>query len=201
MTEHLITQSDHHAPVEPLPVEFANTLSASRGVLVEGLSSPAALEAWLRRCRGLFPHPFPEDVPIRASEQQLLHTRMLRDSTRRLLTARIGRTAPDPWDVAQVNRACALSRSWPVLAWEGESAPRAAHLRTTDTATDARAQIARSLVALLTGDHSALLRICRGPGCVLFFSRNHPRRVWCSDGCGNRARVARHRERHPGDRT
>ncbi|HLU55261.1 MAG TPA: CGNR zinc finger domain-containing protein [Pseudonocardia sp.] len=41
---------------------------------------------------------------------------------------------------------------------------------------------------------------CHGPGCVLYFHRDHPRRGWCSAGCGNRARVARHYERHRRDR-
>jgi predicted RNA-binding Zn ribbon-like protein len=35
------------------------------------------------------------------------------------------------------------------------------------------------------------LRACQGPGCVLFFIRDR-RREWCSHGCGNRARAARH---------
>ena len=40
------------------------------------------------------------------------------------------------------------------------------------------------------------LRACLGPGCVLYFVQQHPRREWCSAGCGNRARVARHYHRH-----
>jgi predicted RNA-binding Zn ribbon-like protein len=39
------------------------------------------------------------------------------------------------------------------------------------------------------------LKACGGPGCVLYFVRDHPRREWCSEGCGNRARVARHYRR------
>ncbi|MFI6847287.1 CGNR zinc finger domain-containing protein [Kitasatospora sp. NPDC050467] len=34
-----------------------------------------------------------------------------------------------------------------------------------------------------------------GPGCVLYFVKKHPRREWCSAGCGTRARAARHYER------
>jgi predicted RNA-binding Zn ribbon-like protein len=34
------------------------------------------------------------------------------------------------------------------------------------------------------------------PNCVLFFIKDHPRREWCSPGCGNRARVAHHYDRH-----
>ncbi|WP_317183827.1 CGNR zinc finger domain-containing protein [Intrasporangium sp.] len=39
------------------------------------------------------------------------------------------------------------------------------------------------------------MRACYGPGCVLYFVREHTRREWCSAGCGNRARVARHYHR------
>ena len=40
------------------------------------------------------------------------------------------------------------------------------------------------------------LRACLAPGCVLYFIKDHPRREWCSNGCGNRARAARHYARH-----
>ncbi len=36
------------------------------------------------------------------------------------------------------------------------------------------------------------LRACLAPGCVLYFVKDHPRRAWCSTGCGNRVRAARH---------
>jgi predicted RNA-binding Zn ribbon-like protein len=60
------------------------------------------------------------------------------------------------------------------------------------------AAIAEEAVALFAGPDRRLLRACHAPGCVLYFVRNHPRREWCSDGCGNRARVARHYQRHHG---
>ena len=39
------------------------------------------------------------------------------------------------------------------------------------------------------------LRTCGAPGCVLMFLKHHPRREWCSNACGNRARQARHYDR------
>jgi hypothetical protein len=42
---------------------------------------------------------------------------------------------------------------------------------------------------------AALLRACGAPGCVLMFLKDHPRREWCSNACGNRARQARHYDR------
>jgi hypothetical protein len=57
------------------------------------------------------------------------------------------------------------------------------------------ALVAAQAIGLLT-DPDSPLRACHGPGCVLYFSRDHPRREWCSAGCGNRARAARHYRRH-----
>ncbi|WP_374228404.1 CGNR zinc finger domain-containing protein [Streptomyces sp. CNQ085] len=48
---------------------------------------------------------------------------------------------------------------------------------------------------LLSGERGALPRGCRVLGCVPFFYRHHPRRAWCSSGCGNRARVAQNQTR------
>ncbi|WP_410538779.1 CGNR zinc finger domain-containing protein [Streptomyces sp. KL2] len=201
MAKAVVTNSSRKAQTEPLPVEFANTLSAARGSTVEGLGSPADLEAWLWRHRDLFPDPGPlrEETALRASEQQLSHACVLRDAVRRLIAARVDRKAPHPWDIAHVNRASGMSQAWPVLVWQGTRAPGADSLCTADAVTHALSLIARSLVVLLAGEQGALLRSCRAPGCVLFFYRHHPRRAWCSSGCGNRARVARHHARHCAD--
>ncbi len=111
-----------------------------------------------------------------------------------------------------VNRACARAPSWSELRWPGEESPAgtastaavegngpARVVRTAHApALAVVAAIAEEAVALFAGPDRLLLRACRAPGCVLYFVRNHPRRAWCSDGCGNRARVARHYQRHHG---
>ena len=83
----------------------------------------------------------------------------------------------------------------------GQCDPRA----TTDFADASRADIVLAAIAadaidLLTGPHRHELRTCGAPRCVLMFLTDHPRREWCSDRCGNRARQARHYERHGGRR-
>ncbi|WP_165495117.1 CGNR zinc finger domain-containing protein, partial [Actinomadura roseirufa] len=60
----------------------------------------------------------------------------------------------------------------------------------------ALALVARSAITIFGGPSRTAVRACGGPGCVLFFVKNHPRREWCSPGCGNRARVGRHYQRH-----
>jgi predicted RNA-binding Zn ribbon-like protein len=57
------------------------------------------------------------------------------------------------------------------------------------------AKYARSAMAI-AAEGDAKLRICGAPSCGMFF---HPRRhqqSWCSEPCGNRARLARHYARH-----
>jgi predicted RNA-binding Zn ribbon-like protein len=57
-------------------------------------------------------------------------------------------------------------------------------------------QIAEEAVSLFADPRQPHLRACLAPSCVLYFTKTHPRREWCSPACGNRARVARHYRRH-----
>ncbi|MFF3488386.1 CGNR zinc finger domain-containing protein [Streptomyces sp. NPDC002701] len=59
-----------------------------------------------------------------------------------------------------------------------------------------RAALARAAVAFLAGPDRRRLRACHAPRCVRYFLQDHPRQEWCTPSCGNRARVARHHERH-----
>jgi predicted RNA-binding Zn ribbon-like protein len=52
--------------------------------------------------------------------------------------------------------------------------------------------LANEAMELFTSSDSELLAACGGPGCVLYFMKDHTRRNWCGDACGNRARAARH---------
>ncbi|MEB3963026.1 CGNR zinc finger domain-containing protein, partial [Streptomyces kunmingensis] len=58
------------------------------------------------------------------------------------------------------------------------------------------AALARAALAFLTGPDRQRLRACHAPRCVRYFLKEHPRQEWCRPSCGNRARVARHHERH-----
>ena len=57
------------------------------------------------------------------------------------------------------------------------------------------AAFAADAIDLLTGPLRDEIRACGAPGCVLLYVRDHPRRQWCSNACGNRARQARHYRR------
>ena len=59
----------------------------------------------------------------------------------------------------------------------------------------ALAGLGHEAIELFTGPAAVNLRACNAPGCVLYFVKSHPRREWCSEACGNRARAARHYQR------
>ncbi len=127
--------------------------------------------------------------------------RELRDALRRLAAEVVAddRTAAAvpmgvPEAVGVLNRACASAPSWSEVAWS--SGPTRVARSAHDEPAAELSRIAEDAVDLFTGPRRADLRACHGPGCVLYFLRDHPRREWCSAGCGNRARVARHYQRH-----
>lgn len=188
---------------EPLPVELMNTVHADRDGVHDALRDPAGLAAWLRAVAGRFPAgPVSAGRPGRELTGQF---RELRDGLRTLASSvtagsRAG-TRPAAAElaaaVATVNEACARAPLWSRLDWAGPPGPPARTVRSAGSAQEAALSwLAEEAVLLFTGPDAGRLRACPGPGCVLYFVRAHPRREWCSAVCGNRARVARHYQRH-----
>jgi predicted RNA-binding Zn ribbon-like protein len=166
---------------EPLPIELANTTYAVRGRLREGLETPEHLAAWLR------------DMQLGAGEvtdDDLAAARELRGAIRTIASASAHGDALDEKAVSILNRHAAGAPRWRELRTEPEPHPvPCARDRSVAAALSA---VAEEAVELFGGPRRHELRACRGPGCVLFFIRDKPRREWCSPGCGNRARAARH---------
>lgn len=176
---------------EPLPVELANTCYAVRGEPRDGLSSSGELAAWLRLNVG--------DRAARGVDPAgaLPAFRGLRDAMRGLFEAALAGAPAPPAALRLVNLAAAGNRRVIALEWPGSGAPRAvARADGADPAAAVLAEIAEAAIELLGGEGRGSLRSCQGPRCVLFFVRGRRRRAWCSNACGNRARVARHYARH-----
>jgi predicted RNA-binding Zn ribbon-like protein len=181
-------------PEEPLPVRLMNTLWADRQGLHDDLADVERLRAWAERV-GLAgaDRIGPEDVPA---------FRRLRDAVRRIAAHVTDDDRPATTvgsgdlaaALAVLNLDAASCTPELVLDDAGRLALRW-HPGPRD-ADRARAELALAAARLLGGEEAGALRACRGPGCVLYFRKDHPRRGWCSAGCGNRARVARHYERH-----
>ena len=182
-------------PDEPVPVRLMNTIWADRNGVYDALTTSRDLRAWLA---GAYP-----DDKIRGAD--LARFRALRDALRRLAALLTGDDRPAAASattgvgraVAAVNEAAALAPSRPQLVLRGGEL-RLAPTGAAPTGDRLLTAIAHEAIALFTGDDRAEIRACHAPGCVLYFVRDHPRRAWCSTACGNRARVARHYERHHG---
>ena len=195
---------------EPLPVELMNTIWADRAGVHDALDHPDTALGWLRAL-GERLEPEPSVIAAWLDEERpvdLRHAvdrlRRLRDALRRLAVEATG----DPRDAAMsaiderqvaldvLDRSCAARPIWSTLAWPpGQEPGRIVHL--DGTVGDAViALLAADAVELFSGPTRFQLRGCLAPGCVLYFVKQHPRREWCSAGCGNRARVARHYQRH-----
>ncbi|MEP7092127.1 MAG: ABATE domain-containing protein [Nocardioidaceae bacterium] len=194
---------------EPLPVELMNTIWADRDGVHDALGSPAATRAWLRSVTDR------EDVSgadvtawlgsVSEDDLAAVHRdlRALRDAARRLAARRTDDTRESALmdvevatAITSVNAFAASAPAWPVLDWPDEGRPHVSRGSESAPAPVFVADMARATVALLGGDTGHSLRACQAPGCVLYFIKQHPRRQWCSAGCGNRARQARHYRRH-----
>jgi predicted RNA-binding Zn ribbon-like protein len=177
---------------EPLAVELHNTIYASGGSGVDGLADAGQAAAWIAAIGDRMPLAgYPEGPP--PSRSQL---RELRNAVRSAFAAALDGTAADAAALAAINAASASAPCSPAI----RLAERGALARASDFHGATRAQamlaaFARDAIEILTGPQRDELRVCGAPGCVLLFLRDHPRREWCSNACGNRARQARHYQR------
>lgn len=160
---------------EPLPLDLVNTA----GPFGDAIADLAGLRAWLAE-RGLDDHE-PTDE-LRAS---LVATRTaLRDVLEH----------PDqPAAISAVDAVLGHGRIRPTLRATGPGEI----VELDAVAWGVAFAAARELLALLAADPRRV-KACGGEGCVLWFldtTRSGTRR-WCSmAGCGNRAKVHRHRAR------
>jgi predicted RNA-binding Zn ribbon-like protein len=175
---------------EPLAIEFANTRYAIRGHPREGLGTVDDLVAWLRDIRPRL-LVAPSDHDLRdVSDRDLWLARELRDTVRGLAESAVSGGAPAAHLVETLNRHTRRSPHWRELQTFPE--PGIVIRATARPVEVALAELADSAVAIFGGQLLFQLRACPGPGCVLYFLQADPRREWCSAGCGNRARAARH---------
>jgi len=189
-------------PSDPLlAIHFANSRYAVRGRPQEGIGTPDDLFAWLREhltalgspsgtC-GPFGSLSGTNGPYVPSTGDAAAAVVLRDAIRAVFGACVeGQQVPAP-ALGVINSAAAAAPVWPVLGPSLEIEERT----DSEPLFAALGAIARAAMELLSGPLRADLRACRAPGCVKFFHKDHPRREWCCEHCGNRARVARHYRR------
>jgi predicted RNA-binding Zn ribbon-like protein len=184
------------APVlgEPLPVELMNTVWADSDGVHDALATDDEAAAWLAtvaaRADVASADPF-GGIDAADIDQLARRLRRLRDALRRLaaeVTADPRPAANSPVAdlkaaVAEVNRAAAATPRWWTLNWTAGAQPsRTAHAAKLPPYALV-SQIAEEAVTLFADPQQPYLRACLAPGCVLYFTRTHPRREWCSPAC------------------
>ena len=184
-------------PGEPAPVQLMNTIWADTAGVHDDLTTPAALHDWL----ATVDPRYAADALGEPRPDELAEAKLLRDSLRRLAAFSTDDPRPaaqSPVDsvddaVAAVNRAVThLPHAQLVIRGGRLHRDRPAPTSPTRVAL---AEVAHDSIDMLTGPSATKLRACHAPRCVLYFVGSHPRREWCSETCGNRARAARHYRR------
>lgn len=192
------------------------------GGVADDLTDPAGLTAWVRAHpealsagahnrpddQGAAPHPDDSDrhaAGFTADAAQLTAVRALRAAVRALFARAVHPDEPSPADAARLmplpeavrhlNEAAARTPTMPALDWP-EGAVPVVHRRPVDAGDDLTAALAHAVIAFLASPDRDRLRACHAPRCVRYFLKEHPRQEWCEPSCGNRARVARHHQRH-----
>jgi predicted RNA-binding Zn ribbon-like protein len=180
------------APIlgEPLAIELGNAMYAVRGRLRDGLQTVEHLAAWLRDMRPRLAVILTDDDLHGATEGDLSLARELRDTIRALADAGVNGREPALYVVDTLNRHARQSPRWRELRVAPE--PHVVVGGAGRPVASALAALAEDAISLFGGPLRFELRACQGPGCVLYFVHSMTRREWCSAGCGNRARAARH---------
>jgi predicted RNA-binding Zn ribbon-like protein len=140
-----------------------------------------------------------------ADAAQLTAVRELRAAVRALFARAVRPGEPSPADAARLmplaeavrhlNEVAARTPTVPVLDWP-EGATPLVRPKPVRAADDLSAALAHAVIAFLVSPDRDRLRACHAPRCVRYFLKEHPRQEWCKPSCGNRARVARHHQRH-----
>lgn len=190
----------HDGPPEPgsegeLFLDFANTLELSGGRPQDHVPDGAALRDWLES-RALLSARTSAD----AVTPELPRFQALRDLVREITARQAAGRPPTRDQLRRLNAVLREGTHYHELRLDGEGR-RFTVGQVGGELPQARAAIAGSLAHYLADHDLHRLRVCANDGCRWLFVDRSPagRRRWCDmRTCGNRAKVARHRERRRG---
>ncbi|HEY4098656.1 MAG TPA: ABATE domain-containing protein [Baekduia sp.] len=182
---------------ERAAIELHNTLHAVAGEPVDGLADPASAEAFVT---AVAPRLAVRDLP-EGEWPTATELTALRQAVREALHASVEGAAQDAATLEAITAIAGQAPTSLRAELGADGAPTAVvdHHGAT-RAQSVLAAMAIDAIELITGPDRGKLRACHAPGCALYYLKDHPRRQWCSNTCGNRARQARHyqRTRRPG---
>ncbi|MEU8508839.1 CGNR zinc finger domain-containing protein [Streptomyces brevispora] len=178
-------------PSEPLAVEFTSSWHYEGNTLIDEFSTVESIANWIVVYRDRLGMPPSGPLSVDHSDAERLVE--AREAVRELLDSVVDASRPGVAALRLINKE-AHRIHVATLAWT----PNGPHLRWppgTSTTDQLVAQVCASTVRVLGSPRRNLLRRCPAPRCVLFFSALRTGQMWCSQSCGNRARVARHSAR------
>ncbi|EHR61388.1 CGNR zinc finger domain-containing protein [Saccharomonospora cyanea] len=172
---------------EPLALDLVNTRSA----VGDALATPEGLRGWLLLEADRLP-----EMPQEITGRELEAVRALREHTARTLDHVRRGVRPRRADIGALNRFQRAAPAISELSWR-ETGVVATRRRLGSASERLTAWLAEAAADFLARPDVAKVRECEADDCILLFLPAHPRRRWCSAArCGNRARVARHYQRH-----
>ncbi|MDQ0994416.1 ABATE domain-containing protein [Streptomyces sp. V3I7] len=191
-----------------LALELASTIRYDGdGGVTDDLATVQGTTQWIRAQSGLLAAHVSSAADIEAGEGLRSEIVELRRAVRTLFARAVSPAPPSPADahrlmpadeaMARVNAVAARESVVPQLHWPSGTHPTTL-LRSTEDDPEIRlmAALARAAVDFLSGPQRERLRACTAPRCVRYFVKAHGRQGWCKPSCGNRARAARHYQRH-----
>lgn len=174
--------------VYPPCVDLANSAYSTPAGRGDLLDSESSLAQWTATQRGRIPG-------VDGLHRRLEQVRRLRDVVRSVLYAAASGSSLPPDGVAELNAISASSPTYRILV-EGRMVEATAQTEQAEPLAAFSAVVARSAIGLVGTAQAEHLKICEAPSCGMLFVGATARQVWCCHACGNRARVARHADRH-----
>jgi len=164
---------------EGLAIDLVDTLKIAVHPHRDLLEPPGRYDAFWRAHSDQLPTDTDALAPPRST------TIELRAAAREILGAALENRAAEPSAVRLVNDTALRAAPIPQLTATGVT------WRPVGDGDLVLGAVALSVIDTVTV-HRDQLRRCARPQCSMIFLTVGARRIWCSDGCGNRVRVARH---------
>lgn len=180
---------------------FVNTLEFDRGRVIERLPDVATALVWFHDHGLLHAETLAGEAERLigdegAAERTLKRTHRVRGAIRELLVATVERRPPGTRELDEMNKALRFHYvTYLVPARDGVSLD---HKHEGDPVEGALARLAELVARELTQGRPERLRVCENEECRwIFLDTSHSgKRKWCDmRTCGNRVKVARHRQR------
>jgi len=180
---------------------FVNTLEVDRGRCTEHLPSAESALRWLRSHSLLHQDSMESGVAAFGADpdladRTLARIRRVRAAMRELADATVQRRPPEARHLDRINRA--LRTPYAYVLVPSPDGVSMNHKHEGDPVEGALARLVESLAREVSQGHPERIRVCANEDCGWVFhdTSRSGRRKWCDmSTCGNRAKVARHREK------